>query len=922
MAAWPVMTVFKADLGPPREEVRPLEEGPDSESNHPHATADNDSTGSGDRDQSDPPQGQPTTDGEGVELTLDEVLGTLGWADGEEFTADLTAERDHPGQETGAPTQPESRAKSNHTPPRYTFAELLAVLGHVDDYRNEQVSVCWRHRGGTFTPELKSPGDAPGFVDYLVGCADNAVDVWFGVNPINSSVTNGRGEAKDVTRLVALYADLDVKPGGCPDLDTARGVIDDVAAVMGERPCAVTWSGHGLQPLWAVDPESGERLNNPEAQKLLRRFGRLVKAVAAKRGCAVDSVFDLPRVLRVPDTVNVKNPEHPVPTWCEADTGQPLTVEQILTALDDYGVTEIASDAAFTGEVISPPDGWECGSIDCSYVLNMVVPWDQESDEPTGGRHQWAMNRAVRLAAAHRLGCITEEGLTASLEHLETSLAHWCQIVGEPRDLHYDEVSSAYRWAMDKVGTFTDEQARQELGNHHHDGAGGGVTLPKSFWKRPTLDRIRQAAWSMLSSPDAVLGITLAKLSASLPPVVRVDTGVRRPMSLNTFVAPVGQTGGFKSSAMQTAKSAVKLVPDWSSDDNVGVLRPLGENLPHRVYLGSGQGIVESFMGEVETPPAEGSRGKPKSVRRQVRTNVVLSVDEGNGLAKALGDTNSIVGETLRELWTGTDTGQGNARTENRRGVREGEYSFGMIVGFQLSVLGKFLGSEDAELGTPQRFLFVWTGAPDIPDGGVSYPGDLVVKIPGKPMTLCPQLRDRVRAELVPQLRNGGTEDESDSQRISMLIRLAGLLALLDGEIEGPSGGLVMTVHGRDTVTEADWALAETMLNTSRAIRTHAIAERRRKATSAKRAERASNLAAEVEAEDAKGTIEGRMQLRILGFLSDVGGRAKWSGDGGLYKRFNGEDLQLAKSVRDRLEADGKIKTTKQGRSEYVEMVL
>ena len=30
--------------------------------------------------------GQPTTDGEAVELTLDEVLEVLGWADGE-FTA-------------------------------------------------------------------------------------------------------------------------------------------------------------------------------------------------------------------------------------------------------------------------------------------------------------------------------------------------------------------------------------------------------------------------------------------------------------------------------------------------------------------------------------------------------------------------------------------------------------------------------------------------------------------------------------------------------------------------------------------------------------------------------------------------------------------------------------------------------------------
>ena len=44
-------------------------------------------------------------------------------------------------------------------------------------------------------------------------------------------------------------------------------------------------------------------------------------------------------------------------------------------------------------------------------------------------------------------------------------------------------------------------------------------------------------------------------------------------------------------------------------------------------------------------------------------------------------------------------------------------------------------------------------------------------------------------------------------------------------------------------------------------------------------------------------------------------GRAR----GGLYKRFNGSDLQLARAARDPLEANGRIKVTKQGRTEYIE---
>lgn len=110
-------------------------------------------------------------------------------------------------------------------------------------------------------------------------------------------------------------------------------------------PKAIICSGHGLQPIWPVDRESSEIRSNPESQKLARRFGRLVTDIGNKRGVALDNVSDLARVLRVPGTMNVKHPDRPVPTWCEADTGTALTVEDFAQALDDYGLTELQSDA-------------------------------------------------------------------------------------------------------------------------------------------------------------------------------------------------------------------------------------------------------------------------------------------------------------------------------------------------------------------------------------------------------------------------------------------------------------------------------------------------------------------------------------------------------------------------------------------------
>ena len=120
------------------------------------------------------------------------------------------------------------------------------------------------------------------------------------------------------------------------------------------------------------------------------------------------------------------------------------------------------------GRAISPPDSWKFGVHTCAYVTTMVRSWCQESDRPEMGRHQWAMTRCVRLAAAHRLGCITQDGLDLALVILESALKHWCQVVGVPRDLAPDEVGSAYRWAETKVATFNHQRARFELGCHEH----------------------------------------------------------------------------------------------------------------------------------------------------------------------------------------------------------------------------------------------------------------------------------------------------------------------------------------------------------------------------------------------------------------------------------------------------------------------
>ena len=181
------------------------------------------------------------------------------------------------------------------------FAALLGTLGFTAD---EFVSLGYQKPGGAFRTAVLAPADAVG----AVAEASTTADMYFGVNPVAGPPRKdaGRGKESDVTRLAALWCDLDVKPGGCRDLEVAHGIVDELSSVLGTRPSAITHSGHGLHAYWPTD--DGCITDVCAARALLRRWGRLVAVVAETYGARRDSVYDLPRMLRVPGTYNNKVP--------------------------------------------------------------------------------------------------------------------------------------------------------------------------------------------------------------------------------------------------------------------------------------------------------------------------------------------------------------------------------------------------------------------------------------------------------------------------------------------------------------------------------------------------------------------------------------------------------------------------------------
>jgi len=143
--------------------------------------------------------------------------------------------------------------------------------------------------------------------------SDDGYDVYTHLGLADEPPAPGRRlTSKSVTALNCVWAELDYgveghkKQAGPEDPDLAREVIDGFPL----RPSLVVSSGNGFHCYWALEETLwvGNEQEEQDAAELLKCFGRGWQQHAGSRGYKADSVFDLPRILRVPGTQNHKDP--------------------------------------------------------------------------------------------------------------------------------------------------------------------------------------------------------------------------------------------------------------------------------------------------------------------------------------------------------------------------------------------------------------------------------------------------------------------------------------------------------------------------------------------------------------------------------------------------------------------------------------
>jgi hypothetical protein len=378
--------------------------------------------------------------------------------------------------------------------------------------------------------------------------------------------------------------------------------------------------------------------------------------------------------------------------------------------------------------------------------------------------------------------------------------------------------------------------------------------LPEEFWgTRDLFKVIRQQARADGTGPDAVLGAVLARASAMMPHGMKFDSG--KIGTFNLFVNAVGPTGVGKTEAMRSAQR-IMLPPRYLADPQSGLADM--ERFRDGVALGSGEGLAEIYMGTIEKDTGEFHRtgpnkGDPKTkpVRAQIRHNAFFFLDEGEALTKMLERKGATVGQALRTAWTGATLGASNAQETTTRFIPDGTYSMGILIGWQPKTAMALIG--DAAGGTPQRFLWLSTIDPEMPEDPDSRPEPFTPPLcdhEGRPATGVVEFPREIKRMLRAALRRrhveGETVDELHSHEPLMRCKVAALLCVLDG---------------RMLVSADDWRLAGMIWSASCAVRDRLVAFGRQQQAREMAARREQLVA------DAEATESARLRVtdRVVG---------------------------------------------------------
>lgn len=377
--------------------------------------------------------------------------------------------------------------------------------------------------------------------------------------------------------------------------------------------------------------------------------------------------------------------------------------------------------------------------------------------------------------------------------------------------------------------------------------------IPDHVWeKRSWLRAIRDRAHQTTAVPDATLGAALVIYAATVPHNVKIRTGIKGDIGLSLLVGAVSGSGLGKSSGWDLARR--EFAP---TDAPTAKANPTGE------------GIAEELMGWVSKDVLDSQTGDVKKVKEHVQVghNALFTIGEGEAMNVAMERSGSMLGPTLRLLFSGEALGTATASAERHRHIAPGSYSIGVMALYQEQTAMKII--TDTTTGMAQRFLWFSGHSPSAAATGVETVGRMVSPhvtglereegLDGQPtyvLRVAPSITEKLRAEDAEKRDSYSLGDVNrDSQKPVVVAKVAALACLIEG---------------RTFITEDDWRLGEELYVASRAIQDELIEfadeqDRERRQEAAAKAGEADHIRKTFRAEVSKVAAALTRKVMTLG---------------------------------------------------------
>lgn len=181
----------------------------------------------------------------------------------------------------------------------------------------------------------------------------HGLDVYVGVG----LSTSDRGPTQrcvsdDVAGLTGFWADLDLKSDA--HTKALPSTIEDALSIIPEcmPPTLVIATGNGAHAWWLFEePYVFDDADDRKATAaLVSRWQTLLRLRASQRGWAFDRLSDLARVLRIPGTVNCKDPGNPKEVSLHSSTDRRYNLSDFAEYLDDAAIPDPEAEEKATRE--------------------------------------------------------------------------------------------------------------------------------------------------------------------------------------------------------------------------------------------------------------------------------------------------------------------------------------------------------------------------------------------------------------------------------------------------------------------------------------------------------------------------------------------------------------------------------------------